>query len=183
MKKYNRYTKEILEPVVKESFSFSEVVRKLGKKPIGSITTHVAKRIAKFEIDTSHFLGQRSNCGKSHKGGAKKKSWKEVLVLRNNDRRESAWRLRRAMLEAGLLYKCSICGLDPIWNGKELRLHVDHIDGNYLDCRIENIRFACPNCHTQQETWGNNYGLSGLTDQSKSYQEYRKRKKIKKEQQ
>ena len=34
-----------------------------------------------------------------------------------------------------------------------LILHVDHIDGNYLDCRPRNVRFMCPNCHSQTATW------------------------------
>jgi 5-methylcytosine-specific restriction endonuclease McrA len=34
-----------------------------------------------------------------------------------------------------------------------LILHVDHIDGNRYDCRPENLRFLCPNCHSQTATW------------------------------
>ena len=51
-------------------------------------------------------------------------------------------------------YRCSICGLDPIWNGKELVLTLDHINGNHKDSRIENLRWVCPNCDRQLETFG-----------------------------
>ena len=43
-------------------------------------------------------------------------------------------------------YKCAICGLEPFWNGKELVLTLDHINGHNKDHRIENLRWICPNC-------------------------------------
>lgn len=56
-------------------------------------------------------------------------------------------------------YQCSIeiCPLsDPenlIWNGKEITLDLDHVNGDNLDNRLENLRFLCPNCHSQTETY------------------------------
>lgn len=50
-------------------------------------------------------------------------------------------------------YECAICHLKSIWCGKQLVLQVDHINGDHSDCRIENLRFLCPNCHSQTATW------------------------------
>ena len=50
-------------------------------------------------------------------------------------------------------YKCSICGQEPFWNGKELTLTLDHINGDNRDDRLENLRWVCPNCDRQLDTF------------------------------
>lgn len=60
---------------------------------------------------------------------------------------------KRIIRDTLLQYNCSSCGLDPLWNGKMLSLQLDHINGINNDHRLENLRFLCPNCHTQQDTY------------------------------
>jgi transcriptional antiterminator Rof (Rho-off) len=50
-------------------------------------------------------------------------------------------------------YKCSCCGISE-WQGKAISLQIDHIDGNSKNNVKENIRWLCPNCHTQTHNWG-----------------------------
>jgi HNH endonuclease len=63
------------------------------------------------------------------------------------------WANAQTYFKRNTEYKCSACGICE-WNGKEIRLQIDHIDGNNANDTIENYRYLCPNCHTQTETWG-----------------------------
>jgi len=49
-------------------------------------------------------------------------------------------------------YKCSCCNISE-WNGKSIVLEIDHIDGNFENNKPENLRFICPNCHSQTDTY------------------------------
>lgn len=48
--------------------------------------------------------------------------------------------------------KCEVCGIKD-WNGKQLIMQLDHIDGDPHNHKLENLRLICPNCHCQTETW------------------------------
>jgi 5-methylcytosine-specific restriction endonuclease McrA len=52
-------------------------------------------------------------------------------------------------------YRCSneVCGLLDVWHGHKLVLQLDHIDGNPDNNDIDNLRFLCPNCHSQTPTY------------------------------
>lgn len=81
----------------------------------------------------------------------KKKIGKECLVENSRTSRQV---VKRVVLQHDLLeYKCFNCNVKNKWNGKELVLQLDHINGINNDNRIENLRFLCPNCHSQTETY------------------------------
>ena len=61
--------------------------------------------------------------------------------------------IRRRIIKRKLIeYKCSECSLIDEYNGKPISLQLDHINGIRNDHRLINLRWLCPNCHSQQET-------------------------------
>jgi hypothetical protein len=147
MKDNLKYTKEILEQLAQECTSIAQVIRKLGLREAGGNYSHIKRRFKHFGIDISHFTGQAHNLGKA---SPKRLKPDEVLILRTQGTRQHAHLLRRALIESGIDHRCSICQILPEWNNDVLTLEIDHINQNWLDDRKENLRFICPNCHSQQ---------------------------------
>ena len=62
--------------------------------------------------------------------------------------------MKRIILRENLIeYKCSCCGNQGIWNGKELSLQLHHINGKRTDNELSNLTFLCPNCHSQTDNY------------------------------
>ena len=54
-----KYTKEWLEELCSESYSYAEVLRKAGRAQSGGSQSILKKKIEEYNIDISHFTGQR----------------------------------------------------------------------------------------------------------------------------
>jgi hypothetical protein len=74
-------------------------------------------------------------------------------IFKKHEKKQSTHPIIKGMLEMGVDYRCAWCGIGNEWNGKSLTLQIDHINGDNSDNRIQNLRFLCPNCHSQTETW------------------------------
>lgn len=142
--------KAILEKLVKENITYSGVVRGLGRQPSGGAVTALKKQLQFYHIDTSHFKGQGWKVNGPYVG----RTPEEILVLRpKGSFREGVSILRKAMIKSGIPYKCLECMLEGMWYNKPLRLQIDHRNGDGLDNRKDNLRFLCPNCHSQTSTF------------------------------
>lgn len=136
----NKYTRELIEPIVKESKTWGEVCRTLGVSPSTGAQTYVQKRAKDFSIDSSHFLGQAHNRGRIFE----KKSALEYCY--DGSTIQSHTLKLRLIRDGHKEAKCEMCGLTH-WHGDELPLELDHINSNHFDNRIENLQILCPNCH------------------------------------
>lgn len=140
----DNYSIEQLKKIVETSSSLKEVIRKLGySTDSGSNNNTVRSRLQKYKIDYSHFTSSINKTERTEENVFCENSTASQKTLRT-------WYLKCNYTE----YKCSICGQEPIWMGKELTLILDHINGQNKDNRLENLRWVCPNCNQQLETTG-----------------------------
>ncbi|MGW7644471.1 HNH endonuclease signature motif containing protein [Streptomyces bobili] len=145
-----RWTREVLQAAVSPSTNMCEVLRRLGVEVVGGQHTHISRRIKAYGIDTSHFQVP------TQRGEAPRRRTPAELLIEqpaDNSRRIHSDRLKRAMTSVGVPERCTLCGIDAVWRGYPLTLEIDHIDGNWRDNRIENLRFLCPNCHSTTDNY------------------------------
>ena len=142
---------EEFKTIIKNSFSYSDCLRALGLGTSGGSSTDILKRrIQELECSTEHF-----NRGVS---GVYKKYTMEEILVENSTYANIASLKQRLIKEGYLKYQCECCGISE-WQGKFISLQLDHKNGNNRDHRIENLRFLCPNCHSQTDTYaGKNKG-------------------------
>lgn len=139
----SKYTREILEPIVKDSFSVSEVVRKLGLKPAGGNHRHISQAIKDSGIDTTHFKGVKHNKGKTI---GPRRSINDYL---SNKAKINSHTLRKRLVREGIFdHKCQKCGLSK-WLEDPIPLELHHIDGNHYNNNLSNLKILCPNCHSK----------------------------------
>jgi Zn finger protein HypA/HybF involved in hydrogenase expression len=96
-------------------------------------------------------LGLEFKNGGQNKGNYLKFSTEDILSGLHPQ--YSTLKLKKRLIKEKILEeKCSECGIME-WNGKEIILQLDHIDGNPKNHLLSNLRLLCPNCHSQTETF------------------------------
>lgn len=128
---------------MRDSTTFSEVARKLGKQPKGGNISALANKCRDFEIDTQHLKGQ---------------SWaKGISKLSPEHLDENVFVYGGTGSHKQILIRerghvCERCKNEE-WLGERITLELDHIDGDRQNNVRENLQLLCPNCHSYTPTW------------------------------
>ena len=140
---YSVSDKEFLE-LIRLSSSIKEVLSRLGYNNVGGGAHELfTQRCNELNIDWKQELRNKSY-------RREERTIENVFCLNTT---ASQTTVRSWFLKGNFVpYECSICGIKE-WNGKEITLRLDHINGNHRDNRLENLRWLCPNCDSQQDTF------------------------------
>jgi 5-methylcytosine-specific restriction endonuclease McrA len=144
------WTDEQFRDAVARHSNFTDVLRALGLRPAGGNHRAMKVHAARLGVDLRHFSTERRRRGiDAYREGIRIDAGM-AFVNRSAVSRSVIRRLARTVLSP---YACAACGNEGSWLGKPLTLQLDHANGEAEDHRLENLRWLCPNCHSQTRTF------------------------------
>jgi PHP family Zn ribbon phosphoesterase len=156
---------EKIKEIISQSSTKTEVLNNLGLSNNGGNYNTLSHFMKINEIDSKHFKP--------------KKRIKDVDInydfykdIKNILVKDSIYKSTSSLKKR--LYKeelkspiCELCGQGEEWMGKKMSLILDHINGDRVDNRLENLRIVCPNCNATLETHCRGKNISKYDEKSK----------------
>lgn len=145
-KRFIHYNVDDLKVAVEDAICWTDVCRAVNV----TCCTYNFKRLQQLclehNLDTSHFNRVRAM-------RRNKRIWTDEEVFVENCTITRSM-LRRVLIRLGFYSGgCQACGISDTWNDKPLTIEIDHANGIHTDNRRENLRWLCPNCHSQTSTY------------------------------
>lgn len=141
---------------VRAALETEKSITAVKKRLFGQDTKEASERLMRLVHNYGlWFLVERLRSGLTKGSNVQNKYKPEDVLVKHAGPRNNA-SVRRVIAEHNLLpYVCSECGQGEIWRGKRISLDLDHIDGDYTNDELSNLRFLCGNCHKATETYCN----------------------------
>lgn len=137
---------EVLKGAVEKASCWSDVLRSMDLNISGFMRDKIKRICEANSISTDHFdpkTAMRRN--------KLTLSFDQIFCVDSAVARSS---LRQLAIKHGLyISTCARCGAGDTWRGSPLRLELDHIDGNCNNNVVANLRWLCPNCHSQTDSY------------------------------
>jgi 5-methylcytosine-specific restriction endonuclease McrA len=153
---------EEIKKAVLISESFNQTLRNLNLNTSGGNYKSLKKIIEKNNIDISHFLTRKQIIEKCN---LRVKLSNDEIFTKNKLIAPSTVK-RRIIAEKLIDYKCNECGIKNVYNNKEIILHLDHKDGDNSNNELNNLRFLCPNCHSQTSTYSGRNKIKSIQNRN-----------------
>lgn len=131
----------------KDKFTDEQLIEKYNELKTLSKIAHY------FNVPDITIYRRSKKLGLEYKIGGANKKFELNDILNGLHPQYPTYKLSKRLIKEGIFdYKCNSCGISK-WNNLPIVLELDHIDGNSHNHLKENLRFLCPNCHSQTSTY------------------------------